>query len=99
MSLIADIIKVSKDVNNDRSNLEILAHIMEEVGELAQETIIHDGLSYKSQGSDGIVGEAVDAIISIVDLVMRTHPEVTEYQLQVIAAAKMNKWKTKTRSQ
>ena len=66
---------------------------MEEVGELAQETIIHDGLSYKSQGSDGIVGEAVDAIISIVDLIMRTHPEVTEERLERIAEEKMNKWK------
>lgn len=95
--MIDTIFATSDTILNNRSNFEILAHLTEEVGELAEETIIHEGLSYKSQGKDGLVGEAVDAIICILDLVRRTHPECTADQLAKIAESKCNKWKEKAK--
>jgi hypothetical protein len=65
---------------------------MEEVGELAEALVIDQGLSHKPQGPDGVVGEAVDAIICLVDIICNTKPSITEAELEVIAACKLAKW-------
>ena len=95
--MIDIVFNTSDKIQNGRTPFEILAHLTEELGELAEETIIHEGLSYKSTGKDGIVGEAVDAIICILDLVHRTHPDCTADQLAKIAELKCNKWKEKAK--
>lgn len=91
-TLVNQIFETSAIIDDDRSSLYILAHAMEELGELSQEVIVAQGTSYKHPGKDGIIGEAVDAIICILDLVKRTHPKITEGDLQAVATAKLQKW-------
>lgn len=95
--MIDIVFNTSDAVINTRSNFEILAHVMEELGELSEEVIINEGLSYKSAGTDGIVGEAVDTMICILDLIRRAHPEITKEQLNAIAQVKCQKWLQKSK--
>ena len=96
-SFIEQVLKVAAEVQTNRTELNVLAHTMEEVGELAEEITIYMGNSYKEPGADGVYGEAVDAIITLIDLIY-THAAskgetVTEQQLIDIATKKLAKWK------
>lgn len=85
-SAIADI------YDGERTIGDILAYVTSEVGELADEVLIASGRSYKEAGKDGIVGEGIDAIICILDLIKKQCPAITEEQLIEIAQAKCGKW-------
>ena len=98
-TLISSILNTSIEVVNHRNLLEILAHTTEEIGELSQEILIDGGLSYKDPGPDGIIGEALDAIICLVDLIYQYDNSITESALIDIADHKLNKWKNKYSSQ
>lgn len=99
-TLINSILETSTLITNDRNEFTILAHVMEEVGELAQEITIACGSSYKDPGKDGVIGEAIDSILALVDLIyihsLRTGVSVTEELLVDIAANKLEKWKSTT---
>lgn len=89
---IQKILDVSKSIDNGRDLSYIFTHLVEEVGELATELAIETGKSYKAAGEDGIVGEAVDAIICLIDIISMHQPEVTPEQLDAIMQKKLNKW-------
>lgn len=100
MSLINQILEVSRIIPVERDEYTILAHTMEEVGELAQEiTIKVGGKSYKKQGPDGVIGESIDAILCLVDMIYihaeKNGIEITEELLMEIAQQKLNKWQEK----
>lgn len=100
MSLINQILEVSRRIPVYREEYSILAHTMEEVGELAQEiSIVCGGKSYKEQGPDGIIGESIDAILCLVDMIyihaQKNGIDITEEQLMEIAQKKLNKWEDK----
>jgi hypothetical protein len=86
----------SKDVRAVRSETAVMMHVMEEVGELALELAIHNGTSYKKAGDDGVVGEAIDSIICLLDLIYVHNPNITEEELVAIATKKCQKWRDKT---
>jgi hypothetical protein len=88
---------VSARVKNGRKPTDIMMSIMSEVGETAEEVQIAHGVSYKTEGPDGVVGEAVDAILCLLDLIMIHNPEITEEQLLQIASLKLAKWEAKAR--
>lgn len=92
-TLVKLIFETCAKIENHRSTSNILTHLMTEVGELAQETIIADGQSYKGPGEDGIVGEAIDVIICAVDMVHHQHPNITEEELMNLCRLKLAKWK------
>jgi NTP pyrophosphatase (non-canonical NTP hydrolase) len=96
MTLIEQIFRTSDVIKNARTPLGVMNHTMSELGELAEEVLIHQGQSYKSPGEDGILGEAVDTIICILDLIRITYPDVSEQELQKIAELKLKKWVVKT---
>ncbi len=58
---------VSDKLKDGRTIADVIGHTMEELGELATEVKIADGKSYKDPGVDGIVGEAVDVIVCLLD--------------------------------
>ena len=96
-SLISEVIKTAIEIKTGRNEYNVLAHVMEEVGELAEEITISNGFSYKETGPDGVIGEAVDTIITLVDLITvhaaRIGITVTEDQLIEIASKKLEKWR------
>lgn len=96
MTLVNEILETSIKVQNDRSIQDILTHAMTELGELAQEVQIAQGKSYKQQGPDGIVGEALDVIACMVDIIY-VHYGILANEEYLIAKMKpkLEKWKQK----
>jgi NTP pyrophosphatase (non-canonical NTP hydrolase) len=78
-----------------RTKYSVLSSTMAELGELAEEVMIERGNSYKGAGVDGIIGEAVDTIVCLLDLIHLANPDMTEQELDEIALKKLNKWVTK----
>ncbi len=76
----------------DRTPSSILNHAISELGEIAIEINIENGRSYKQPGPNGVIGEAVDAIVTLLDLIHKQDPDITEEQIVAIAHAKCGKW-------
>lgn len=98
MSLITTILQTSDSIVNSRTQYSVLASVGSEVGELCDEVNIANGQSYKTVGSDGVIGESIDAIISLVDLIYiyakDNGIELTEDYLIEVAKTKLAKWKS-----
>lgn len=95
LTLIDVIINTSLEVEDNRSKYYVLSKIGEEFGELSTEVGITMGDSYKKPGKDGVIGEAIDVIISTLDLIYLENPRITEDELIAIAMPKLEKWKAK----
>lgn len=94
MSLVEDILKYSKEIQNGRTIASIWQHTLSEVSELSYEIDVLDGtLPPEYGGEDGLIGEAIDGILCLVDLIHQHNPEITEDELRTIAAKKLEKWK------
>lgn len=80
------------DSLQSRNKYGVLAHLMSEVGELAQEVSISQGDAYKTHSKDHIIGEAVDVLLCVLDLIHVHNPYFTEDDLISIAKNKGDKW-------
>lgn len=89
-------VKIAGESLPARSPLSIALSMVSEVGELAEEVSIAEGMSYKRPGSDGEFGEAIDILITVLDYIQTVRPGVTEEEIQTYAAKKIDKWVTKT---
>lgn len=101
---ISSIVAFSKKIKDDRDINKIFLHAMTEMGELSEEILIDKGLSYKEPGVDGVVGEAVDLLICIVDL-LHFHLKqkgvdlsggVIDAYIKDVAENKLKKWEEKS---
>lgn len=63
-----------------------------EMGELAEEINIHTGLLKKPSGKDGVIGEAIDSILCLLDLIHVLDPDVAQGVVNDIADIKLQKW-------
>lgn len=81
-----------------RTKYSVLSSAMAELGEVAEEVAISEKHSYKEQGKDGIVGEAIDTILCLLDLIHVVDPTITEEKLGLIAYLKCDKWVTKVQN-
>lgn len=96
---LADVIlNASWEVEDNRSKYYVLSKVGEEFGELSTEVGIVMGDSYKDPGKDGVIGEAIDVIISTLDLIYLEKPMITEEELIAIAIPKLEKWKAKVKA-
>jgi len=75
-----------------RTVYSVVSSAMSELGELAEEITISENQSYKTSSDDGVVGEAIDAIICLLDLIHVHNPDITEEQIEIIATRKLTKW-------
>lgn len=91
-TLVNTIFQASDRIKNNRSPQDILNHLVSEIGELSTEISIEYGNSYKTPSVDGIVGEAIDAILCLVDIIHKHAPELTEDDLAKYAQKKTMKW-------
>lgn len=94
-TLISRVFRVSDSVP-PRGRYKVLGHLVEEVGELSQEVVIKQGDSYKKEGVDGILGEAVDVILCALDLIRVDNPTITEEEITEVVVSKLLKWKNNT---
>lgn len=67
----------------------------EECGEFMVEVAIELGISGKTVGKDGVIGEAADVCITCLDIVHRLYPDLTEEQFIEVLDRKLTKWKNK----
>jgi hypothetical protein len=93
MTLVSQVFDASDEIKNNRSLSDVFLHLSTEFGELAQEVQIAEGKSYKEPGSDGVVGEGIDMIACILDLIRLHHPNVTDETLNEVLKVKLDKWK------
>lgn len=91
-TLVETVFTVSDLVNNGRSLQDITLAAMAELGELSEEVQIYSGNSYKAADADGVVGEAVDVLLCVLDVIRRYDPTITEEDLAEIAKRKGAKW-------
>jgi phosphoribosyl-ATP pyrophosphohydrolase len=71
---------------------QIMHAVTEETGELATEVAIDLGYKDREPGPDGVVGEAVDLIITAVDMMNAQKPGITVEEIYAIVNNKCNKW-------
>ena len=88
-------IKVDGIQKTPRTEYSVLSSAMAELGELAEEVAINNGNHYKLADVDGVVGEAVDVIITVLDLLHVHNPSITAQYIDEYAAKKLLKWVTK----
>jgi hypothetical protein len=76
-------------IKNGRTISDVHDSIKEEREELDLE------ISGNGDGRDGIMGEAIDEIASVTDLIFLSNPDVTETQFMDYLSVKLEKWRTK----
>ena len=69
--------KAADQYHGNRTRNSIYNHMMSEVGELGIEINIVEGQSYKQPGADGVIGEAIDVMLSAIDLIYVGEKNVT----------------------
>lgn len=96
MTLVSEILETSRQIDNGRTIQDVLTHAMTELGELAQEVQIAEGKSYKQQGADGVVGEALDVINCMIDIIYVHYGVLAdEHYMAALNSRKLAKWKEK----
>jgi hypothetical protein len=89
-TLYKTVSRYSDQIKDDRTLQGIFNHGMGEMDELQSEILYdRDGLK---PGPDGIVGEAIDVIACMLDIIRRHDPLITESQLVEIMDRKCLKW-------
>lgn len=92
---ISHILGVSQQLcTYDKS--QIMHAVTEETGELATEVAISLGFKKRTPGPDGVVGEAIDLIITAVDMINAERPGITADEIRHIVVTKCNKWAEKS---
>lgn len=88
--MIKEILEVCKRINHNRTMMSVHDHANSEMYELLEEIMnVDKGLP---EGSDGVVGEAVDVILCMVDVIYKRDPNITEEQILKVALKKLAKW-------
>ena len=97
MSLVSVVMEFADRIKNGRDKVSILESVEEEVVELREEVYLDvNGIV---PGPDGIFGEAIDVIVSALDLVRQERPNATleelEQEIEAYARVKCRKWEIK----
>jgi len=95
-TLVNRCLAMSRRIKDSRTPSDIFFKLGEEFGELSQELLIQAGKHYKPAGKDGVIGEALDMIVCLIDLIHRHQNDVTEEQLAEMIQKKLNKWAEKS---
>lgn len=94
MSLYSIVSEYSDRVNDSRQNQDIFQHGAGEMVELQSEILLDRvGLA---PGPDGILGEAIDVIACMMDIIRKNYPSITDEQLEWKMLEKCEKWERKT---
>lgn len=77
-------------INNGRELEDAARHTRDELQELHEE--IAKVRAGQEEGSDGVVGEAIDIIACALDIIFIHRPETTDQRINEILLAKCEKW-------
>lgn len=90
LKVIDRILKTCVRLNNGRTYGTILDHAKGEMVELEIE--VNKFLNEQEPGKDGIVGEAIDVILCMVDLIYQKNPTISKEYLYMLICEKLDKW-------
>jgi hypothetical protein len=80
-------------IKNGRTPLQIYNHSTTEINELVEEISNHvRGLP---AGEDGIIGESIDVILCMIDLIQTYDSSFTNEDFMKYCEKKLNKWRDK----
>lgn len=88
-----DFLKKCAEVKNNRNLNSIFTHATSEMFELFEEICKKE--SNLPSGEDGVIGESVDVILCMFDMIHQTNPDITMDEIEKIMLKKFNKWKEK----
>jgi hypothetical protein len=77
-------------VSNGRTLADVFEHACGEMEELEVEIVFHENGT--PAGDDGVVGEAVDVMLCMIDLIHQYKPEITNIEIMDIVVRKCEKW-------
>lgn len=78
------------EIQNGRNLFDIFDHGEKEMVELAEELgLAHAG---RPSGPDGIVGEAIDVMACMLDMIFVYQPDITTEEIAAMMLAKCEKW-------
>lgn len=75
-----------------RTRYSVYASAQSEMGELADEIRILEGDLNKEVGPDGVIGEAIDVIACMLDLIHVHDPDVAAGVVHSLMQNKLQKW-------
>lgn len=78
------------EIKNGRELKDIIRHSKGEIAEIEEEMDLLD--RGEDPGKDGIVGEAIDVIACMLDLIFTAAPHTTDEEICAILLAKCEKW-------
>lgn len=88
---IEKILNVCRKINHDRDIETAFKHLGGEIEELSVE--ISSSLFDRKPGVDGVIGEAVDCILCLVDIIYQENSLITTYEINRVIHDKLQKWK------
>ncbi|WYN05132.1 hypothetical protein ISREJYDI_CDS0171 [Pseudomonas phage UNO-G1W1] len=95
MDLIQRVVRTSKNVGSD-NRMNTFGSLVEEVGELSTELAISNGTKQREPSPDGVVGEAIDVLVCIIDLLYQElGDKITEQAFLERVQTKLDKWENK----
>lgn len=83
-------LEVCQRIENSRDLSSIFNHAKGEMEELNNEIV--DFNLGRPEGSDGVVGEAVDVMLCMVDIIYKRNPDITKEQIFSVICNKLDKW-------
>lgn len=98
-TLFSVVKEASREVDSfgsTRTVADVFIKASSEMGELAEEVSVQGGKTYKQAGPDGVIGEAIDCIVTLIDLIHKEAPDMTEEEVIAYAKKKGAKWVDKT---
>lgn len=87
---IENILEVCRTIKHDRDIESAFKHLNGEMIELKDE--ISAVLNDQSPNEDGVIGEAVDCILCLVDIIYQANKTVSVSDINSIIAKKLDKW-------
>ena len=89
---IESILQVCRTIKHDRDISSAFVHLKGEVNELDDEisAVLYD----QSPNEDGVIGEAVDCILCLVDIIYHEDNSVSSEEIDNIVNKKLAKWKS-----
>ena len=85
-------LKVDAIEAKPRTRYSVYASAQSEMGELADEILILEGDLNKEVGPDGVIGEAIDVIACMLDLIHVHDPDVAAGVVHSLMQNKLQKW-------
>ena len=88
---IENILQVCRTIKHNRTIETAFKHLKGEVTELKDE--ISSVMNDQNPGPDGVIGEAVDCILCLVDIIYQEDSSITTYEINKVIHDKLEKWK------